>query len=192
MALQFRINSASLKAAARFRIGMTTIGQDYYEQNNANHTMFNNTRRGLSYATFSIVIGIPETLFAHFAYAMVVGRLSLGQTCTHFFDFWFADWNQAFLLIWHSVLPYFVLALAMYCVASTSLPQRQLLCLFSGGLIGALCAVLPFDHFVWYTHFNGDDPALVGPLIWLILPGVGIGGSVVGLCLGWVFSELVQ
>jgi hypothetical protein len=180
------------RRAPRVWVQVNSIGYCAMTASPSTPALFNNVRRGLIYGSIPLVIGMSELAFAHFAYAIIVGGLNLGETCTHFADFWLVNANQAFLLIWHGILPYALLALVLFSFGAASYSRRRLICLLGGGVNGAICAVIPFDHFVWYTHFNGDDPALVGPLIWLILPGVGMGGSVVGLCVGWVVSKVVQ
>ena len=151
---------------------------------------FSNVGRGIQWAMIPPVVGILQSLLTQWTYAVAVGDLSFLQAWNSLVYVWFSDADKVNMLFWHGIVPYIPLATAMLFLASTSIPTRKLTCLLVGGLIGIFLIVFPMDRAVWLSYFNHHG--LIKAMIWIALPFIGWGMSVLGFGSGWLVSRLIQ
>jgi hypothetical protein len=138
------------------------------------------------------ILGILQTVLTHVSYAMIAGQLSFSQACNVFIRVWFSREEGPLMFLWHGILPYVVLASAIFVLAVRSFPRGQILCVLASGLIGILLIVFPFDHTVWMNYFGDKHHGLISAIIWIPLPLIAWGASIVGFGVGWLVCYMLR
>jgi hypothetical protein len=159
----------------------------------SNLSRFSDVGRGCIFAAIPPVLGILQTVLTHVSYAMIVGGLPFSQACNGLLRFWISREEGPRMFFWHAILPYLALATAMFVVlASRSFSRHRIWCVLAGGLIGILLVVFPFDHKVWMDYFGGRYHSTISAMIWIPMPLIAWGTSIVGVGFGWLVSYTLR